>query len=101
MSLSIKNQNSFSLQGDLNFSNVSSIEKELDHVLKSVKSPLVVNLKSIQEIDSAGVAVLMSIIHHCQSNNIKLQFIDLISENAKSLISIHGLDSLFSPFIKQ
>lgn len=100
MSLSIKNPNNFSLQGDLNFSNASMIEKALNHVFKSLKSSLEVNLENIQEIDSAGIALLMSIIHHCQSNDITLKFIGLASENAKSLISIHGLDDLFSPFIK-
>ena len=101
MSLSIKNPNSFTLQGNLNFSNASTIEKELDHALESVTSILAIDLNDTQEIDSAGIALLMHIIHHCQSNNIDLQLIGLVSENARSLINIHGLDNLFSPFIKQ
>ncbi len=101
MSLSIKNPNSFALQGNLNFSNASSIEKELGHALESVTSTLEIDLNDTQEIDSAGISLLMHIIHHCQNNNIDLRLMGLVSENAKSLINIHGLDNLFSPFIKQ
>ncbi|WP_119328734.1 STAS domain-containing protein [Cysteiniphilum halobium] len=100
MSLSVKSPNSFILQGNLNFSNASNIEKALDRALKSVKSSLEIELKDIQKIDSAGIALFMHIIHYCQSNNIALQFLGPVSENTKSLISIHGLDDLFSPFIK-
>ncbi|WP_116964081.1 STAS domain-containing protein [Fastidiosibacter lacustris] len=102
MSLLIKSPDSWQLSGILTVTNVSEIEKKITCTFKNfVSNVLIIDLANITQIDSAGIALLLKIIHLCRKKNIKLLFKNFMLENAQSLIKVHNLDKLFQPFLAQ
>ena len=101
MSLFIKNSSNWLLSGPLDFTNVTQIENKVHKAFKDITLILNLDLGNTKEIDSAGIALLLSIIHHCKSSNTQLQFLNLNSENAKELITIYGLNTIFTPLLQK
>lgn len=101
MSLSVKNPNNWRLSGDLTFATVMRVDAQLKTALKE-NAPiewLSIDLSTLEQIDSAGISLLLNTIHYCKLHNIKLQFVQLNSENAHQLLIIHGLGDIFSDFL--
>ena len=103
MSLFIKNQNNWCLSENLIFSTTTRLEQLVQSALQTIadNEALSIDLSKLDKIDSAGVSLLLSIIHHCQHNNILLKFNNFNSQDAQQLITIHGLRDIFTPILSK
>jgi len=84
------------LKGSFTFNTVSELQEKGLSLLEKVNAQQVVlNLKEMRRIDSAGIALLLEWKRYCQNNNKDLKLIEA-QDQATSLIKTYKLQSLFS-----
>lgn len=81
----------FSVEGQVTFANAVSILEAGKQQFG--KSDLTVDLKSLQEVDSSALAVLLEWIRHSKTQQIKIKFIN-IPKNLSSLATLYGVSEL-------
>lgn len=81
------------IEGDLTF---STIDKNTAKIMDKLLTPndITVNLKLVEAIDSAGLALIIEWLKIARSRNIKLAFIN-VPDQLQALAHLSGFEYLF------
>ncbi|MDH3688046.1 MAG: STAS domain-containing protein [Gammaproteobacteria bacterium] len=80
------------LTGDLNSSTVSALYSSSQPVFRT-DSDMVIDLKTANDVDSAGVALLVEWVRRARARNCRLRF-RAMSTQLEDLIRVYGVDHL-------
>ncbi len=78
----------------LNAANAAEVRSCLSQIIDSLNTHLIVDLSSVDFIDSMGLSVLVSILRACRSQEKILKLCGL-TKQVKMLFSITGMDTVF------
>lgn len=83
----------FLLVGKLTFSSVASLWNRSKLLLETTPSPIQIDLKSVTQSDSAGVALLISWVRYARQLNKEMHLMHL-PEQMRAIIKVSGLSQL-------
>lgn len=86
---------SLSFKGRLDAVSAPDAEKEVNSVLEAGSNQLLINLKELEYISSAGLRVLLVAAKGIRSSNGKIVLCSL-SDNVKEVFEISGFSSIFN-----
>ena len=92
-----KSEQGMTLSGELTFASVVDLLEQGNQCLNQHKqdSPFTIDCKSMERIDSAGIALLLEWHRQCKNNN-KLCRFEGLSKQAQALIGTYRLKSLIA-----
>ena len=82
------------LAGELDYSECSSFRTYIDRILKSAPPATIVNLSSLEYLDSSGLGLLLSLSKEYGSQGGKLVLIT--NETVDNILSLTRLNAIFS-----
>ncbi len=82
------------LQGELDHESVESLQNAITSVIATQKSGIVLDMKNIDFIDSAGLEQLLWARDYCEENHCQLRLVSL-SENCKKVLELTRLEGQF------
>jgi len=85
------------LNGDIDINTAPQMKKIFDKLIAGKKEKLVINFKSVNYVDSSGLATLVEVLKGLRSYGGKLLLTNL-STKVKNLFEITKLDKLFDIF---
>ena len=94
--LKLKTPNSWEIGGIVAFNNVSQLEKESKKLRKKLNSHETwkIDLKNIEQIDSAGLSWLIVNLRYAKKVNLQLKFNNINNSSMIRLISAQGLNEI-------
>jgi anti-sigma B factor antagonist len=84
----------FRIEGDIDINSSPEVKRSFDTAIKGKKEKIVVNLESVNYVDSSGLATLVEILKNMRTYGGKLKLANL-SPKVKGLFEITKLDKLF------
>ncbi len=84
----------FRIEGDIDINSSPEVKKSFDAAIKGKKEKILVNLESVNYVDSSGLATLVEILKNMRSYGGKLKLTNL-SPKVRGLFEITKLDKLF------
>ncbi|MAY14203.1 MULTISPECIES: STAS domain-containing protein [Oceanospirillaceae] len=98
VSLTRIDDNRAELAGSLLATTVVSVLPDGEKLIRAAKGQWTLNMAAVNEVSSAGVALLLEWLRCATAAGINLH-IENLPEHMKPIISISDLDSLFEPLL--
>lgn len=86
------------LHGVLDYTSVTGLWKERQQLFKS--EHLIIDLRALTRIDSAGLALLISVAELARQRHIACQLIG-VTRQLRSLIEVYNLLPIVTPYLEQ
>ncbi|HPO50426.1 MAG TPA: STAS domain-containing protein [Spirochaetota bacterium] len=85
----------FSIDGDLTLTEVDTFKKAFNSTLNMKEKNVIINLKDMKFMDSAGIGQLVSVVNFCQNKKKNLLIMNAGSFVLQSLKTV-GLEKFFN-----
>jgi len=94
---SYKRVDLITISGRIDSSNYPTLEKALTKLMDDGRHNLVLNLKGVSYMSSAGLRVLVATLRKCKKSSGDLRITNP-SDRVKEVLDLAGLDSMFQQF---
>ncbi len=90
-------KNKLSVEGSLIFDNAEQLKEELLATLENLNhdKPVTIDFSKVEEIDSSGIQLLISLFKTMESNRIRYKM-ESISEEMAEILELSGLKKYFT-----
>jgi anti-sigma B factor antagonist len=81
-------------QGEIDINTAPQFKKQFDGIIKIKEAKVIINMESVDYIDSSGLATLVELLKNFRKSGAKLKLVSL-TPKVKSLFEITKLEKLF------